>query len=403
MVVRGAECGQSPSMDIATPDVIVVGLGAVGSALCHHLAAGGARVVGIDRFSPPHDQGSSHGLTRITRLAVGEGAAFVPLVMRSHQLWPELEAASGETLHRRTGGLVIGSAEADIARYHGQPGFLAQTVALAQRFGIDHELLDAAAIRERFPAFLAADGERGYFEPAAGVLFPERIVAAQLGQARRHGATLRLEERVLSVTPGAGGVDVVTDRGRLAAARVVVTAGAWAPGLAGAAFGTRLRVLRQVLYWFDVDEPALYAPERCPVFIWIHGRGGERASLYGFPMVDGIAGPKVASEQDTVESDPDAVDRTVAEGDALSVHEAHARGRLRGVTSRVLRTATCLYTSTPDASFLVRPHADSDRIAFVSACSGHGFKHSAALGEALALQLLGRAPPVSLDPFLASP
>jgi sarcosine oxidase len=144
----------------------------------HHLAAGGARVVGIDRFAPPHDQGSSHGLTRITRLAVGEGAAFVPLVMRSHALWPALEAASGETLHRRTGGLVIGSAEADVAKYHGQPGFLAQTVALAERFGIAHELLDAATIRTRFPAFLAGDGERGYFEHDAGVLFPERIVAA---------------------------------------------------------------------------------------------------------------------------------------------------------------------------------------------------------------------------------
>jgi sarcosine oxidase len=388
---------------VATADAIVVGLGAVGSAACRFLAEGGARVVGIDRFRPPHDQGSSHGLTRITRLAVGEGAAFVPLVLRSHALWPALEAASGETLYRRTGGLVIGSAEADVAKYHGQPGFLAQTVALAERFGIAHERLDAAAIRARFPAFLAGDDERGYFEPDAGVLFPERIVAAQLGQARRHGATLRLDERVLAIAPAAGGtVDVVTDRGRLSAARVVVCAGAWAPGLAGAAFGgTRLRVLRQVLWWFGVDTPALYAPERCPVFIWIHGRGGERASMYGFPMVDGVAGPKVASEQDTVESDPDRVDRHVDEADARPILEDHVRGRLRGITARVLRTATCLYTSSPDASFLVRPHPDSDAIAFVSACSGHGFKHSAGLGEALASQLLGRAPAVPLDAFTA--
>ena len=158
-----------------------------------------------------------------------------------------------------------------------------------------------------------------------------------------------------------------------------------------------------MLYWFGVDEPALYAPERCPVFIWLHGSAGQRASMYGFPMLDGVAGPKVASEQDAVESDPDAVDRTVAEGDAVSVHADHARGRLRGITARVLRTATCLYTSSPDASFLVRPHAESEAIDFVSACSGHGFKHSAALGEALALRLLGRTPPVSLDPFLAPP
>jgi len=387
---------------LVTADAIVVGLGAVGSAACRFLAEGGARVVGIDRFRPPHDQGSSHGLTRITRLAVGEGAAFVPLVMRSHALWPALEAASGETLYRRTGGLVIGSAEADLATYHGQPGFLAQTVALAERFGIAHERLDAAAIRARFPAFLAGDAEQGYFERDAGVLFPERIVAAQLGEARRHGATLRLDEPVLSIVPRPGGVEVVTERGRLSAARVVVSAGAWAPALAGEAFGaTRLRVLRQVLWWFGVEEPALYAPERCPVFIWIHGRGGERSSMYGFPMVDGVAGPKVASEQDTVESDPDRVDRHVDAAEARPVLEDHVRGRLRGVTARVLRTATCLYTSSPDASFLVRPHPESDAITFVSACSGHGFKHSAALGEALAAQVLGRAPAVSLDPFTA--
>ena len=125
--------------------------------------------------------------------------------------------------------------------------------------------------------------------------------------------------------------------------------------------------------------------------------------MYGFPMVDGVAGPKVASEQDTVESDPEAVDRQVDDDDARAVHDGHARGRLRGITARVLRTATCLYTSTADASFLVRPHPESEAITFVSACSGHGFKHSAALGEALALRLLGRTPPVSLDPFLAPP
>ena len=135
----------------------------------------------------------------------------------------------------------------------------------------------------------------------------------------------------------------------------------------------------------------------------MHGSGGRRASMYGFPMVDGVAGPKVASEQDTVESDPDAVDRQVADEDA----QADLRGPCARPTARhharVLRTATCLYTSTPDASFLVRPHPESEAITFVSACSGHGFKHSAALGEALAQRLLGRTPPVSLDPFLAPP
>ncbi|MEP7301623.1 MAG: N-methyl-L-tryptophan oxidase [Caldimonas sp.] len=385
-------------MDVATADAIVVGLGAVGSAVCHHLSRAGARVVGIDRFRPPHDQGSSHGLTRITRLAVGEGAAFVPLVQRSHQLWRELEAASGERLYRQTGGLIIASEAADRGAFHGQASFFARTVALAQRFGVAHERLDAAAIRARFPAFLAADDECGYLERDAGALFPERIVAAQLAEARRHGAVLRLDERVLAIEPGPGAVAVRTERGRLSAPRVVVTAGAWLPGLGDAALATRLRVLRQVLYWFGVAEPALYAPERCPVFIWMHGPAASDA-MYGFPMLDGVAGAKVASEQDTVESDPDRVERRVAAEDAAAVYERHVRGRLRGLSAQVVRSATCLYTSTADASFIVGPHPDSDAITLVSACSGHGFKHSAALGEAIAETVLGAQPRLSLAAF----
>jgi sarcosine oxidase len=387
-------------MDIAAPDAIVVGLGAVGSAVCHHLSRAGAKVVGIDRFRPPHEQGSSHGLTRITRLAVGEGAAFVPLVMRSHELWRELEAMSGQSIYRRTGGLIVASEAADRNAFHGQSSFFAQTVALARRFGIDHELLDAAAIRERFPAFAAADGERGYLEHDAGVLFPERIVAAQLEQAERHGATLRLDERVLAIEPGAGAVSVRTDRGRLCAPRVIVTAGAWMPALGGAAMAGRLRVLRQVLLWFGVDQPALYAPGRCPVFIWIHGAGAS-GTMYGFPMIDGVAGVKAATEQDTVETDPDRVERQVSAKEASTVFEGQLRGRLRGLTPRLVRSATCLYTSTADASFLVTPHPDSAAITLVSACSGHGFKHSAALGEAIAQKVLGQAPRVSLEAFAA--
>lgn len=387
-------------MDVATADAIVVGLGAVGSAVCHHLSRAGAKVVGIDRFRPPHDRGSSHGLTRITRLAVGEGAAFVPLVMRSHELWRELEALTGQNLYRRTGGLIVASEAADRNAFHGQSSFFAQTIALARRFGIGHELLDAAAIRERFPAFAARDAERGYLEHDAGVLFPERIVAAQLQQAERHGAMLRLDERVLSVEPGAGAVSVHTERGRLSAPRVIVTAGAWMPSLGGAALAGRLRVLRQVLLWFGVAEPALYAPERCPVFIWIHGAGAS-GTMYGFPMVDGVAGVKAATEQDAVETDPDRVDRQVSAEEASAVFERQLRGRLRGLTAQLVRSATCLYTSTADASFLVHPHPDSAAITLVSACSGHGFKHSAALGEAIAEQVLGQTPRVSLEAFSA--
>ena len=211
---------------------------------------------------------------------------------------------------------------------------------------------------------------------------------------------LRLGERVLSIAPEGGAVTVRTERGRISAARVIVCAGAWMPALGGAGFGAGLRVLRQVLLWYRATEPALYAPERCPVFIWLHATGAAGA-MYGFPMIDGVAGVKAATEQDTLECEPDRVERTVSDAEAGAVFERHLRGRLRGLAPEVVRSATCLYTSTADATFRIGAHPDSDAITLVSACSGHGFKHSAALGEALAQQALGQLPELALDAFAA--
>jgi sarcosine oxidase len=387
----------------ASFDVVVVGLGAVGSAVCHHLARLGVRVAGIDRFHPPHDHGSSHGLSRITRLALGEGEAFMPLALRSHELWRELEAASGELLYRPTGGLCISSAEADAQPFHGHTNFYARTVELAQRHGIAHETLDAPALRQRFPMFRVADDEHAYFERDAGVLYPERIVAAQLAQAARHGAMLRYDERVLDVcVHGQGDVELVTERGRLRTARVVMASGPWLPGMRGcvsAAQPRLLRVHRQVLYWFAANDLAPYAPQRCPVWIWMHGAGAEGA-MYGFPTGDGVHGIKVATEQYRDDADPDRVERAVSAAEVEAMYARHVAGRLEGVRPQAVRTATCLYTCTTDASFVVRGHDDSDAITVVSACSGHGFKHSAAMGESIARHVTGATPTVAIDAWL---
>ena len=387
---------------MASPDVIVVGLGAMGSAVAHHLAQRGARVLGLDRFHPPHDQGSSHGRTRITRLAVGEGAAYVPLVQRSHQLWQQLQQlpqGGGEPLYRRTGGLIIASPSADAGAFHGQSGFFSRTVALARQFGIAHELLDAATVRQRHPQFLMQDDEQAYFEPDAGLLAPERCVAAQLAAAARHGADLRYGERVLALSASASGVRVQTERQTLHAAQVVLTAGPWIGALAGPRYAQRLAVQRQVLQWFRTPTPALWSAATCPVFIWLHGPRLEDA-MYGFPMGDGIDGVKIAAEQVALQTDPDAVQRQVSDDEVRAMHDRHIRGRLAGVDAASTATATCLYTSTASGHFIIGPHPDVPQLTVVSACSGHGFKHSAALGEALAQQLLGETPHISLAPFL---
>ncbi len=384
---------------MTTADVIVVGLGAVGSAVAHHLAAGGAQVIGLDRFAPPHDQGSSHGATRITRLAIGEGEEYVPIVQRSHTLWRALEAETGETLMTTTGGLLIASAASDRRAYHGQAGFFDRTVAAAERFGIVHEQLDAAEIRRRFPAFMPRDDERGYWERDAGILSPERCVAAQLQAARSRGADLRygsVVERIESPA-GAAGATVVTNIGRLSAAQVVIAAGAWLPTLLAPAQAARFTVQRQVLHWFAADEPALFTPGLCPVFIWIHGADG--ASFYGFPQADGFDGVKVATEQTEHATTADSIERVVTGAETALTFAAHIRGRLRGVTPLSVHNATCLYTSTIDGRFVIDRHPEWPNVTVVSACSGHGFKHSAALGETVADSVLGKAPRVDLSSF----
>jgi sarcosine oxidase len=386
-----------PGVDVA--DVVVVGLGAVGSAVAHHLAAGGAKVIGIDRFHPPHEHGSSHGATRITRLAIGEGHEYVPIVQRSHQLWRALEAETGETLMVTTGGLVIASAESSRRPYHGRLGFFEQTVAAAERFGIVHERLGAAEIRYRFPALLPADDERGYWERDAGILMPERCVAAQLQAAASRGADLRcgtLAQRIESA-PGGHTAAVVTEAGRLVGAHVVVAIGAWLPAMLPVSQAARFAVQRQVLHWFAVDEPELYAAGRCPVFIWMHGDDG--AAFYGFPKADGYAGVKTATEQAEHTTTAETVDRVVTKEETALTYERHIRGRLRGVSSRSVHDATCLYTSVAGARFVIDRHPEHDNVTVVSACSGHGFKHSAAIGEAVADGLLGRAPRIDLSPF----
>jgi sarcosine oxidase len=180
-----------------------------------------------------------------------------------------------------------------------------------------------------------------------------------------------------------------SDLGRYSAARALVTAGAWLPGLVGGRFAAKLRVMRQVLYWFEPTEPALYGPPSCPVFIWMHG-SGDADYMYGFPMVDAHGGVKVATEQYQATTDPDRVDRQVAEDEQRTMFERHVAGRLRSVTPRCVHAATCLYTVSPDSGFVVDSHPEFEQVTVVSACSGHGFKHSAAMGERLAQQALGR-------------
>ena len=367
----------------------------MGSAALYQLARRGARVIGIDRFGPPHDRGSSHGESRITRQAIGEGEEYVPFVLRSHEIWRQLEAETGEGLLFPVGGLLLSRARAD-ARHHGQTDFVGRTIDVARRRAIAHEVLNAPEIQKRFPQLQPVGDEVGYYEPGAGFLRPERCVAAQLGRARALGAVERTGEAVVRIAPGPREVEVVTDRDTYTAAQVVVTAGAWLPALLGDPYATLLRVYRQVLYWFAPEEPSTFAPGAFPIFIWIHG-AGPAGYFYGLPIVS--AGVKLATEQFLETADPDHVPRAVSPAEIASMYADHIRGRIAGISDRCVRVETCLYTVTPDSRFLIDRHPDSDRIVVASPCSGHGFKHSAAIGEAIAELVLSGKSRLDLAPF----
>jgi sarcosine oxidase len=380
-------------------DVLVIGLGAVGSAALYQAAKRRARVIGIDRFAPPHDQGSSHGETRITREAIGEGREFVPLVLRSNQIWEEIETATGHNLLTRCGCLVLASANTP-GQHHGSSSFLQDTIDAACEFGIAHETLNANEVHRRYRQFRLRDDETGYFEPGAGFLRPEACIAAQLELARQAGAQVFLNETVREITPDGNSVRVVTNHTIYSVSHVIVTVGAWIPKLLGQAYEHLFRIYRQTMCWFALAANFdRYRPQSFPVFIWITGNR-PRDMMYGFPAVDGPeAGIKTATEQYDLTVDPDAVPREVASADIAALYEQYIAPRLPDVSPRCLRSATCLYTVTPDAKFIVDRFRELENVWFASACSGHGFKHSAAIGEALVRQALGEPVVVDLSMF----
>jgi sarcosine oxidase len=361
-------------------DTVVVGLGAMGSAAIYQLAKRGNRVLGIDQYAPPHINGSSHGETRITRQAIGEGEAYTPLALRSHEIWRDLEARTGQSLLTVTGGLIISPA---VGRniVHGKADFLQQTIDSANKYQIAHELLNGQQIRERFPQFLTKDDDHGYFEIGAGFLRPERCVKVQLDLAEAQGAEIRTSEKVHLVIKDGDGVRIVTDDAEYFADKAIIAAGPWINEFLGPAYQGVFKVFRQTLFWFAVNRGEEFSPERFPIFIWDLGKGND---MYGFPSVDNGMSIKIATEKYTDPTTPEFVDRIVTPDEANDMYSLRVGPYIGGVTSNCVDSITCLYTVTPDSNFVIDSLPDTPQIIAASPCSGHGFKHSAAIGEILA-------------------
>ena len=289
---------------------------------------------------------------------------------------------------------------------HDVDDFFANIGEAARRYDIPHQTFDTPeTIRARYPQFAVKAGDHAILDEDAGTLFPEACVAAQLNLAERAGATLLRDTQVAAIDPEADGVEVVTADGqRFMADRVIIAAGAWLPRFAAAEMARHFTVTRQVLHWFEIkSNPERFLPENCPVFIWQVPQSTDvRSSIYGFPIDgDPRLGVKVSHEESGGIVDPDSVNRAVDQAEEIDrVYRNYIAPFLPDLGPRCLRTETCLYTRVDRSRFVIDSDPRSRRVTFVSACSGHGFKHSAAIGEALAQQITdGRAAHVDLEPF----
>ncbi len=379
-------------------DLIVVGLGAMGSAALYQAAKRGAKVLGIDRFSPPHQMGSSHAETRISRLAVGEGEQYLPLVVRSHEIWQEIEEKSGQKLFYQTGGYIINSKKSPPTKTSHYANFVARTAQIAQSHGFPFILQSPAKVRNRYPHLSLHDNHAVGFEPSGGLILCERAIETQLTLARQHGAVVHVNEPMVDLQDEDGGVMVTTELGAYHAAKGIIAAGAWLPAMLPSLKRDLFRVTRQAVYWFEPVEAEKFSVENFPYIIWLDDTKDELIGIFPMPP-HGTAGVKMLTEQYEVATSPETVQREVTQAEIDRFYARFVAPKFRGVTPNCVRAAACLYTNTPDDHFVIDFHPESEKIMIISACSGHGFKHSAAVGEAVAQQILNNGSSLDLTPF----
>jgi sarcosine oxidase len=355
-----------------TYDAIVLGLGGAGSAAACHLASRGKRVLGLERYTPAHDRGSSHGGSRIIRQAYFENPNYVPLVLRAYELWEQLERDTNSDLLCITGGLFLGAETSNV---------VSGSLRSAQEHGLAYELLDAAEIRRRFPVLRPRANDCALYEKQAGFLRPEAAIASHLQQAAKQGAELHFEEPVSSWTASDGRVRVVTEKATYEAAHLVIAPGAWAADLLKFP-APYLQVRRHVMAWFQPDGGVNeFLPERFPIYVWQTDRD---KAFYGFPATDGLSGGvKVAIHSGGDICKPESIERTILERDIDEIREQLAE-HIPALNGRLLHASTCMYTMTPDEDFIVSPHPEFPNVTMACGFSGHGFKFTSVLGEVLA-------------------
>lgn len=371
-------------METQTFDVAVIGLGAVGSATLYQLSKTGLKVIGIDRYEPPHTMGSSHGETRITRLAVGEGEEYVALAKRSHEIWEEIESLSGQKIKTRTGGLLIDSGENPWSK-HGSEGFWDRTVRFARNQQVEHRIPDLEEVQSRFPAFQMPSTGKVYQEKEAGFLRPELAIETQVELAKKNGAQVSTSSPVLSIQEQRGSFVIQMENTQVICRKVILSAGGWIKDFIPEREKSKFKICRQVLHWLEIEN-GITDWTKYPVWMWGFGPHPEDF-IYGFPSLDGLT-VKMASESFVDVGHPDQLIREVSAEEQEMFWESKVQGKIKGLKKNFIKSTVCFYTVTEDARFVMEPMDGNPNFLWVSACSGHGFKHSAALGEVLANRIL---------------
>ncbi|HYL59893.1 MAG TPA: N-methyl-L-tryptophan oxidase [Candidatus Acidoferrales bacterium] len=352
-------------------DVIVVGIGGMGSAAAWHLARRGQRVLGLERFDIPHAMGSSHGVTRIIRLPYYEDERYVPLLLRAYQSWRDIEKQSGEQLLVTTGSIDAGPEDGEL--FQG-------ALSSARLHHLDHEVLTGAEVSDRFPAYRLPAEHRAVFQPDGGFIASERAIVAHVRAAQASGAEIHARERVLEWEPrGAGGVSVITDKNCYTAARLVLTAGAWIGELAAVLKPIAVPE-RQVLAWLQPKRPELFDPSRFPVF----NISVDEGRYYGLPVyqVPGFKFGKYHHRGEAVAAADDVRREPDAEDEALL--RQFAERYFPDGCGPTMALRTCMFTNTPDEHFVVDYHPESRQVILASPCSGHGYKFCSVIGELIA-------------------
>lgn len=361
-------------------DIAVIGAGAMGSAAAYHLSKSGKKILVLDKFSPPHAFGSSHGQTRIIREAYFENPLYVPLVQQAYHLWERLEAESGKNLFLKTGGLMLG---------HKDQKLFSGTARSAQQYGIAYDFLEQEQLCKKFPILKSDSSTVAMLEKNAGILFPEECIRTHLELAACSSVDFHFNEPVTALQSNNDVVTVTTAQYSYTAQKAIVCNGAWITSLQPA-LQLPLEVKRQVLFWFSCNGTAArqFLPAAFPVFIWEHAPG---KMFYGFPDLG--SGIKIAVHHRGQSTTADSINRDVTTAEVTEITElvnCHFNADLNCIAS-----AVCMYTNTPDEHFMIDYHPAHHNIIIVSACSGHGFKFSSAIGKIVCEMALEE--PISFD------